>query len=1648
MEPTVEQTTWSLAECTACKNFVTPTRGACPACGSFSGTGAPYVFTWRPPSTVTVNAPRSPVPWQVRALNLASAKRQAPTWARQFKAGKPPLEAVRRRLAGMVKGRGLEPYRPSQSVRDTIAAMLEKGKEGEPITFLTNKDTHKVFPVFDTSDPKAKEAISSPKHRDILTQIAQNMTGTRGGDYQRHDEHLADVLGHENAQAVMREAGHTARAEKASQRHPIDPMERLRHTLLPENFEYAHELVEKATPERWRQWLSRFDINATDADAIRDAFLPQAKAKREKQEQESNAAQAEADRRQQEAIKAQQAAAEAYQALTPAEKARADYATAKAEYDAAYSFNRQRHSPSEGKDSMRARFDAESTAFDKMEAAREAAKIEGQTYALYKQKSLQYAQQVNDKLTSTPSKTRIAQAKKDAEWVANYVKREGIGKGGGKSRHDVESDFGVSDVMRRAYPDLFEPAKAEEDVRSEADDDQRAFTAAIKDAVSKADAATESAIAGMSPADKALLEPVAQRLTKEFQAQADEDESNYHGSKDFAAAEARRVAASILTRTRALVDSKDPNKAKEALHAGNQNMRKVFQAMTGVSLGKTAKEADAAIAEWAGRPAQKPAPTADDARVTQQRHIATLEDKLSKKFDFGEQGIMTKAEWIRKMSPVGWTGESRTRGITTEHRLEESPSTFVWVSPTEKEYIEHVHPTLSTMSKGSDVAFLTNKETHKVFPVSPDDPKAKEALASPKHASIVATVLAHTSGERGGDYTKHVSDLASSQKDAAATMGREAFRKHVASIVESEAKEKPLGAALRSDLEAAADKVHAEHGRKEEPAKPTETAKPGETQRQIIDLAARATPYWKRAEFAKKHGIPEDAIGKLDVGDKIAIRVSWDKVPAVNVPKVEEKPSTTTGSASYNDIPHADSVNGDAADAVIRQIHDIAAAHAMNQDAPQTYRQLFQGAWDKGWEVTAGTDPYHRLDRVSAASGSNDATFRANDFAYPFPSTDESHVSSKDKAHAHAHIAGMYNKFREAWLQAGKPNHLGGWKATTTHSGEEGRMHFLGKVDDARSGRDLHDVALAAKKDISHLTSSLERYTAAHPAGSISPTEPATSTDAPLEAQGVGDAGHEDETNDDASDAEPPRRSLAELNIKVTPSMTTPSKPGKAPRQVYTVSGALLGHEETLRELGGHQYRGQWSFWNDPTEKLEKAIARNGRMSFADRLDAQKERAGERAERLEERSGKHQATSDALWDKSRRIGDAIPFGQPIMVGHHSEGRHRRDIERITSASRKSIQEQAYAEHLAGRAEYNRNRAEGNHSMSYMSNRLKEAETEIARLERDMAGEGSRGWDAGDPETAKRLQPWLDEYKERAEYWKGKIADAGGMKYQHGDIQVGDTVRRGSSWLKVIKANPTGVEADTGNTYKNGLGVEKAITVVIPYHQVKEHKPMPQEERQALKAEQAKQRAERSKATAAARKAMKPATARDKLRQDMLEHIWKNTDAGYKKGRAVADREIRLTRSHFGRGLVKMTDMTDDEVAATAAHHGWKGDLLNDHSSLPEQGFSHLPDKQRNAMENDWSGAKNGQEHKYPVQDGTLERAIETSDGHVRMEYRTKDGHPRVFYVTPEGSANKDWDSVSHQGVGSKERLLKDYTRGMSKGSPLSHFTTILRTLKG
>lgn len=266
---------------------------------------------------------------------------------------------------------------------------------------------------------------------------------------------------------------------------------------------------------------------------------------------------------------------------------------------------------------------------------------------------------------------------------------------------------------------------------------------------------------------------------------------------------------------------------------------------------------------------------------------------------------------------------------------------------------------------------------------------------------------------------------------------------------------------------------------------------------------------------------------------------------------------------------------------------------------------------------------------------------------------------------------------------------------------------------------------------------------------------------------------------------------LEQAGITVTASMTQPTRPEKAHRQVWEVSGNVFGYESELYDLGAKKWRGKFSFWEDPTEKLEELVAQ-GRKSFAERQDAATERAADRAERLTERADKHQQAADSAYEQARRIGDMIPMGQPILVGHHSEGRHRRDIDRIDRNMRKAHESREYAEELERRAEYNERKAAGDLKPSYVQNRIDEAEANVRKIS---------GWADGDEQG----QALLAEWQERAAYWKEQLEAIGGIAFGKHNITKGERVRTTWGWAVVVRANAKTCNVEFEADNMRGLG---------------------------------------------------------------------------------------------------------------------------------------------------------------------------------------------------------------------------------------------------
>lgn len=80
-----------------------------------------------------------------------------------------------------------------------------------------------------------------------------------------------------------------------------------------------------------------------------------------------------------------------------------------------------------------------------------------------------------------------------------------------------------------------------------------------------------------------------------------------------------------------------------------------------------------------------------------------------------------------------------------------------------------------------------------------------------------------------------------------------------------------------------------------------------------------------------------------------------------------------------------------------------------------------------------------------------------------------------------------------------------------------------------------------------------------------------------------------------------------------------------------------------------------------------------------------RERLERRAERLKDWSLARRQKAASAFKGAHDAVAGIPMGQPILVGHHSEKRHRRDLERHDSKMSQAFEHQGMAESMSSRA---------------------------------------------------------------------------------------------------------------------------------------------------------------------------------------------------------------------------------------------------------------------------------------------------------------------------------------------------------------------------
>ncbi|MEN8656084.1 DUF3560 domain-containing protein [Streptomyces sp. 21So2-11] len=199
------------------------------------------------------------------------------------------------------------------------------------------------------------------------------------------------------------------------------------------------------------------------------------------------------------------------------------------------------------------------------------------------------------------------------------------------------------------------------------------------------------------------------------------------------------------------------------------------------------------------------------------------------------------------------------------------------------------------------------------------------------------------------------------------------------------------------------------------------------------------------------------------------------------------------------------------------------------------------------------------------------------------------------------------------------------------------------------------------------------------------------------------------------------------------------------------------------------------------------------RRSFSEAEDEREEKAEGRAERFGGYAASAARNSEAAWKSSHEISERFAFGQPILVGHHSEGRARRDHARMDNAMRKSIGERDRADHWTGRAQAAANYERFKKDPGRTLRRLDTLRADLRAVEKWQRGESAKGYSRNpdDPELTIRHE----ELTEEIEHWEQiiKDAEAEGVKvWSRADFTRGDFVLYRGTWYEVLRGNPKSV----------------------------------------------------------------------------------------------------------------------------------------------------------------------------------------------------------------------------------------------------------------
>jgi hypothetical protein len=221
-------------------------------------------------------------------------------------------------------------------------------------------------------------------------------------------------------------------------------------------------------------------------------------------------------------------------------------------------------------------------------------------------------------------------------------------------------------------------------------------------------------------------------------------------------------------------------------------------------------------------------------------------------------------------------------------------------------------------------------------------------------------------------------------------------------------------------------------------------------------------------------------------------------------------------------------------------------------------------------------------------------------------------------------------------------------------------------------------------------------------------------------------------------------------------------------------------------------------------------------LTYAEKIEMKKVRAASRSASFIDKSKKLNNLSNLSFDKARTISSFIPFGQPILVGHHSEKRHRRDLQKINNAYSKSFELSNEAKHAEDRANAAQSTIKKLEDPQLIIRRINNFEADKRKCERHLngyelslkVGKDIYGYDVTKEAAERGIERYkglIANYQEKIDYWKGELEASGSKIWTPEDFKKGDRVIGKHGSALVIRVNAKSLTVDYENPALGTLG---------------------------------------------------------------------------------------------------------------------------------------------------------------------------------------------------------------------------------------------------